>query len=159
MSEYKATTPRHALVLQELAGLAEIAKLPGCEEINAELVDQILEQSAKFASAVLSRSTSPPTRGSKWDQGKVITPKGFKEASGSSSRQAGRAAGARRARRAGTAEGCLDAGRRDVDSRRIFLLSRHHAHRGRGRGLDPARTEDKKGSTCPKMIEGAGPAP
>jgi acyl-CoA dehydrogenase len=68
-------------VLQELAGLAEIAKLPGCEEINAELVDQILEQSAKFASAVLSPLNKPADKeGSKWDQGKVITPKGFKEA-------------------------------------------------------------------------------
>jgi len=68
-------------VLQELAGLAEVAKLPGCEEINAELVDQILEESAKFASAVLSPLNKPADKeGSKWDQGKVTTPKGFKEA-------------------------------------------------------------------------------
>jgi acyl-CoA dehydrogenase len=68
-------------VLQELAGLAEIAKLPGCEEINAELVDQILEQSAKFAGGVLSPLNKPADKeGSHWDKGKVTTPRGFKEA-------------------------------------------------------------------------------
>jgi len=81
MSEYKAPLRDMHFVLQELAGLAEIAKLPGCEEINAELVDQILEESAKFASGVLSPLNQPADKeGSKWDQGKVTTPKGFKEA-------------------------------------------------------------------------------
>jgi acyl-CoA dehydrogenase len=81
MSEYKAPLRDMHFVLQELAGLAEIAKLPGCEEINAELVDQILEESAKFASGVLSPLNKPADEeGSKWDQGKVTTPKGFKEA-------------------------------------------------------------------------------
>jgi acyl-CoA dehydrogenase len=81
MTEYKAPLRDMHFVLQELAGLAEIAKLPGCEEINAELVDQILEQSAKFASGVLSPLNKPADReGSKWDQGRVTTPKGFKEA-------------------------------------------------------------------------------
>src|SRR5258708_33979158 len=70
-----------AFVQQELAGLAEIAKLPGCEEINAELVDQILEESAKFANEVLSPLNKPADKeGSNWDKGKVTTPKGFKEA-------------------------------------------------------------------------------
>jgi acyl-CoA dehydrogenase len=81
MSEYKAPLRDMHFVLQELAGLAEIAKLPGCEEINAELVDQILEESAKFASGVLSPLNKPADKeGSKWDHGKVTTPKGFKEA-------------------------------------------------------------------------------
>ncbi len=81
MTEYKAPLRDMHFVLQELAGLAEIAKLPGCEEINAELVDQILDESAKFASAVLSPLNKPADKeGSKWDQGKVTTPKGFKEA-------------------------------------------------------------------------------
>src|SRR5260221_2732590 len=81
MSEYKAPLRDMHFVLQELAGLAEIAKLPGCEEINAQLVDQILEESAKFASGVLSPLNKPADReGSTWDKGKVITPKGFKEA-------------------------------------------------------------------------------
>src|ERR1700716_1191920 len=81
MSEYKAPLRDMHFVLQELAGLAEIAKLPGCEEINAELVDQILEQSAKFANGVLSPLNKPADKeGSKWEKGRVTTPKGFKEA-------------------------------------------------------------------------------
>ncbi|HEY6241727.1 MAG TPA: acyl-CoA dehydrogenase family protein, partial [Burkholderiales bacterium] len=81
MSEYKAPLRDMHFVLHELAGLAEIARLPGCEEINAELVDQILEESAKFASGVLSPlNKSADQEGSKWDKGKVTTPKGFKEA-------------------------------------------------------------------------------
>jgi alkylation response protein AidB-like acyl-CoA dehydrogenase len=68
-------------VLHELAGLADIARLPGCEEINAELVDQILEESSKFASGVLSPlNQSADKEGSKWNKGEVTTPKGFKEA-------------------------------------------------------------------------------
>ena len=81
MSEYKAPLRDMHFVLQELAGLAEVAKLPGCEEINAELVDQILEESAKFASGVLSPLNKPADKeGSKWEKGRVTTPKGFKEA-------------------------------------------------------------------------------
>src|SRR5436309_14973518 len=80
MSEYKAPLRDMHFVLQELAGLAEVAKLPGYEEINAELVDQILEESAKFASGVLSPLNKPADKaGSKWDKGEVPTPKGFKE--------------------------------------------------------------------------------
>jgi acyl-CoA dehydrogenase len=81
MVEYKAPLRDMHFVLQELAGLAEVARLPGCEEINAELVDQILEESAKFASGVLSPlNRSADKEGSTWDKGKVTTPKGFKEA-------------------------------------------------------------------------------
>jgi alkylation response protein AidB-like acyl-CoA dehydrogenase len=81
MSEYKAPLRDMHFVLRELAGLADIARLPGCEEINAELVDQILEESAKFASGVLSPlNRSADEEGSHWDKGKVTTPKGFREA-------------------------------------------------------------------------------
>src|SRR5712672_1920766 len=81
MTEYKAPLRDMHFVLHELAGLPEIARLPGFEEINAELVDQILEESAKFASGVLSPLNKPADEeGSKWDHGKVTTPKGFKEA-------------------------------------------------------------------------------
>src|SRR6266851_5731923 len=81
MSEYKAPLRDMQFVLKELAGLDEIAKLPGCEEVTAELVGQILEESAKFASGVLSPLNKPADQeGSKWENGEVRTPKGFKEA-------------------------------------------------------------------------------
>src|SRR5262249_9846713 len=81
MSEYRAPLRDMHFVLHELAGLAEVARLPGCEEINAELVDQILDESAKFAGGVLSPlNKSADEEGSHWDKGAVTTPKGFKEA-------------------------------------------------------------------------------
>src|SRR5882672_2468463 len=81
MTEYKAPLRDMHFVLHELAGLAEIAKLPGFEEVTDELVDQILEEAAKFANGVLSPLNKPADEeGSKWDKGKVTTPKGFKEA-------------------------------------------------------------------------------
>jgi acyl-CoA dehydrogenase len=85
MSEYKAPLRDMHFVLQELAGLAEVARLPGCEEINAELVDQILEESSKFATGVLSPlNRSADEEGSHWDKGKVTTPKGFRKPGNSS---------------------------------------------------------------------------
>src|SRR5947209_11998788 len=49
--------------------------------VTAELVGQILEESAKFASGVLSPLNKPADEeGSKWENGEVRTPKGFKEA-------------------------------------------------------------------------------
>src|SRR2546426_9512634 len=81
MSEYRAPLRDMQFVLKELAGLDEISKLPGCEEVTAELVDQILEESAKFASGVLAPLNKPADEeGSKWENGEVRTPKGFKEA-------------------------------------------------------------------------------
>jgi alkylation response protein AidB-like acyl-CoA dehydrogenase len=68
-------------VLQELAGLGEVARLPGNEELSAELVDQILEENAKFAAEVLAPLNSPGDQeGSVFRDGEVRTPKGFKEA-------------------------------------------------------------------------------
>ncbi len=81
MSDYKAPIRDMHFVLNELAGLAEIAKLPGCEEISAELVDQVLEEAAKFATGVLSPlNKSADAEGSRWSNGAVTTPKGFKDA-------------------------------------------------------------------------------
>ncbi len=81
MSEYRAPLRDMQFVLKELAGLDEIARLPGCEDVTAELVDQILEEAAKFASGVLAPLNKPADEeGSKWENGAVRTPKGFKEA-------------------------------------------------------------------------------
>ena len=54
MSEYKAPIRDMLFVLKELAGLDDVAKLPGCEDVNAELVEQILEENGRFAAEVLS---------------------------------------------------------------------------------------------------------
>src|SRR5487761_2165015 len=78
MSEYVAPLKDMQFVLNELAGLDQVAKLPGCEDVSAELVEQILEESGKFCGEVLSPlNQSGDAEGSKWDNGKVTTPKGF----------------------------------------------------------------------------------
>lgn len=81
MSEYRAPIRDMQFVLNELAGLDELAKLPGCEEATPDVVDAILEEAAKFAEEVLSPlNASGDKEGARFADGKVTTPKGFKEA-------------------------------------------------------------------------------
>ena len=78
---YVAPLKDMRFVLNELAGLGEVAKLPGYEDSTPETVDAILEEAAKFASEVLDPlNIVGDQQGSKWSDGKVTTPKGFKEA-------------------------------------------------------------------------------
>jgi len=81
MTDYVAPLKDMQFVLKELAGLEQVAKLPGCEDASADLVDQVLEESGKFCAEVLAPlNQSGDLEGSKWDQGRVTTPKGFVEA-------------------------------------------------------------------------------
>jgi alkylation response protein AidB-like acyl-CoA dehydrogenase len=81
MSAYQAPLKDMKFVLKELAGLDEVAKLPGYEEATPDTVDAILEEAGKFASGVLDPLNKPgDEEGSRWTDGAVITPKGFKEA-------------------------------------------------------------------------------
>ncbi len=81
MSAYRAPLKDMRFVLQELAGLAEVAKLPGCEEATPETVDAILEEASKFATEVLDPlNYSGDREGSVLKEGAVRTPKGFKDA-------------------------------------------------------------------------------
>src|SRR5882672_12271207 len=81
MSTYAAPLKDMRFVLNELAGLAEVARLPGYEDASPETVDAILEEASKFASEVLDPlNYSGDQEGSNWKDRKVTTPKGFKEA-------------------------------------------------------------------------------
>jgi alkylation response protein AidB-like acyl-CoA dehydrogenase len=81
MSTYTAPLKDMRFVLNELAGLSEVAKLPGCEEATPDTVDAILEEAARFASEVLDPlNRSGDAEGSTWADGEVRTPKGFREA-------------------------------------------------------------------------------
>jgi 3-(methylthio)propanoyl-CoA dehydrogenase len=81
MSTYTAPLKDMRFVLTELAGLAEIGRLPGYEEATADTVDAILEEAAKFAAGVLDPiNHSGDREGSAWKDGSVTTPKGFKDA-------------------------------------------------------------------------------
>ena len=81
MSTYTAPLADMRFVLHELAGLSEVARLPGCEEATPDTVEAILGEAAKFASEVLDPlNYSGDQEGSKWRDGAVTTPKGFPEA-------------------------------------------------------------------------------
>jgi 3-(methylthio)propanoyl-CoA dehydrogenase len=81
MSSYAAPLKDMRFVLNELAGLAEIARLPGFEDATPDTVDAILEEASKFSSEVLDPiNYSGDQEGSVWSNGEVRTPKGFREA-------------------------------------------------------------------------------
>ena len=81
MSAYVAPLKDMRFVLHELAGLSEVAKLPGYAEATADTVDAILDEAGKFASGVLDPlNRSGDQEGARWKDGAVSTPKGFKEA-------------------------------------------------------------------------------
>jgi len=81
MSAYRAPLKDMRFVLNHLAGLAEVAKLPGYGEATPDTVDAILEEASRFASEVLDPiNFSGDREGSKWSQGEVRTPNGFREA-------------------------------------------------------------------------------
>jgi acyl-CoA dehydrogenase len=81
MSTYQAPLKDMRFVLNHLAGLGEVAGLPGYEEATPDTVDAILEEASKFASEVLDPiNFTGDQEGSIWKDGAVTTPKGFKEA-------------------------------------------------------------------------------
>ncbi|HEV7477556.1 MAG TPA: acyl-CoA dehydrogenase [Burkholderiales bacterium] len=81
MSTYAAPLKDMRFVLNELAGMAAVAKLPGYEEATPDTVDAILEEASKFATEILDPiNYSGDQEGSIWKDGAVTTPKGFKQA-------------------------------------------------------------------------------
>jgi alkylation response protein AidB-like acyl-CoA dehydrogenase len=82
MSTYRAPLAEMQFVMNELAGLAQVAQLPGYEEADPAVVSAILEEAAKFAADVLDPLNFVGDReGSRRnDDGSVTTPKGFKDA-------------------------------------------------------------------------------
>ena len=81
MSAYTAPLKDMRFVLNELAGLAAVARLPGCQDATPDTADAILEEASKFSTEVLDPlNYSGDQEGSKWKDGAVTTPRGFKEA-------------------------------------------------------------------------------
>ena len=80
MSSYQAPLRDMQFVLRELAGLEDVAKLPGYEEV-LDVAEPILEEAATFASEVLDPiNQTGDKEGCTWNDGNVTTPTGFKEA-------------------------------------------------------------------------------
>jgi alkylation response protein AidB-like acyl-CoA dehydrogenase len=81
MSSYTAPLKDMQFVLAELAGLDKVAALPGYEEATTDVVEAILDESAKFTGGVLDPlNYSGDQEGAKWADKSVTMPKGFKEA-------------------------------------------------------------------------------
>ncbi len=80
MSTYRAPLRDMQFALRELAGIEEVAALPGCGE-SLDVLDSVLEEAAAFASGVLDPlNRTGDTEGCTWSEGEVKTPSGFKEA-------------------------------------------------------------------------------
>ena len=82
MSTYHAPLAEIKFVMNELAGLSQVAKLPGFEDATPDTVSAILDEASKFATNVLDPLNVVGDRdGAKWIEGGTVkTPAGFKEA-------------------------------------------------------------------------------
>ncbi len=82
MSTYRAPMQEIQFVMNELAGLEQVGKLPGYEDATLDTVTAILEEASKFATEVLDPLNAVGDReGATWQEGgKVKTATGFKDA-------------------------------------------------------------------------------
>ncbi|SDQ75512.1 hypothetical protein SAMN05443245_2634 [Paraburkholderia fungorum] len=78
---YTAPIKDMLFVMKELAGLEEIATLPGFEDANLDTAQAVLEESAKLCGEVLAPLNVEGDRNpSSWKDGVVMATPGFKEA-------------------------------------------------------------------------------
>ncbi|MES2105261.1 MAG: acyl-CoA dehydrogenase [Pseudomonadota bacterium] len=78
---YVAPLKDMLFVMNELAGLAAVNALPGCEDATPETVEAVLEENAKFTGEVVAPlNWAGDQAPSYWKEGSVFTTKGFKEA-------------------------------------------------------------------------------
>ncbi|WNC90692.1 acyl-CoA dehydrogenase [Paraburkholderia sp. FT54] len=78
---YTAPLKDMLFVMKELAGLEDIATLPGFEDANLETAQAVLEESAKLCGGVLAPLNVEGDRNpSSWKDGVVTATPGFKEA-------------------------------------------------------------------------------
>ncbi len=81
MPTYKAPTREYGFLLHEVLNLSRYSNLPGFADATPDLVDQIMEQAAKFSEEVLQPLNKVgDEQGCKLKDGEVTTPDGFKEA-------------------------------------------------------------------------------
>lgn len=81
MATYTAPTRDMQFVINELAGLEDIARLPGFEDATPDMVEAILEEAGNFSSEVLAPiNRTGDQQGSRLVDGKVVVPDGFGEA-------------------------------------------------------------------------------
>lgn len=78
---YRAPVKDMLFCMQELAGLEQVAKIPGFEEAGIETAQAVLEESARLNEEVIAPLNVEGDRNpSFWKDGQVTTTPGFKEA-------------------------------------------------------------------------------
>lgn len=78
---YIAPTKDMLFVLKELAGIADVAKLPGFEDAVLETAEAVLKEAAKLCGEVLAPLNVEGDRNpSKWKDGTVTAAPGFADA-------------------------------------------------------------------------------
>ena len=81
MTAYAAPLADMRFVINELADLDGVTRLPGCADATPDLVDAVLEEAGKLAAEVLAPLNHPgDVQGCVLENGVVRTPDGFKEA-------------------------------------------------------------------------------
>src|SRR5512133_1077403 len=81
MRDYAAPLRDMQFVLRELAPLDDVARLPGCGDVNLELAEAILKEAGKFAAGVLSPLNVVGDReGARVKDGEVTTATGWRDA-------------------------------------------------------------------------------
>jgi acyl-CoA dehydrogenase len=81
MSDYRAPIEDMRFVIHELAGLSDISKLPGLEEVTPDLCDAVLEEAGRFASEVVAPlNWTGDVQGSRLEANGVVTADGWREA-------------------------------------------------------------------------------
>ncbi|AKJ28605.1 acyl-CoA dehydrogenase [Caldimonas brevitalea] len=78
---YQAPVKDMLFCMQELAGLEDVAKMPGFEDAGLETAQAVLEECARFNEGVIAPLNFEGDKNpGGWNQGKVSTAPGFKEA-------------------------------------------------------------------------------
>jgi alkylation response protein AidB-like acyl-CoA dehydrogenase len=81
MSDYQAPVKDMLFVINELAGLDQLTKLPGFEDATAELVQAVLEEAAQLANEVIAPLNAVgDAKGSRVEDGQVYVAEEFKAA-------------------------------------------------------------------------------
>ena len=78
---YNAPIQDMLFLIREWIGMDRITSLPGFEEVDADLIEAVLEEAGKFASSeLLTINREGDEHGAVYSDGAVTTPPGFKEA-------------------------------------------------------------------------------
>ena len=82
MTDYRAPLHDMQFLLYEVFGIEqEWARLAGMEELNRELADAMLEEAAKLTETLIAPLSRPGDEaGVRFEDGRVFTPAGFREA-------------------------------------------------------------------------------